>query len=69
VRKLALLAVFLLAVSCTTAPCKTCPPEDVYLLVEPGVPVSIPKGFFDNPGNYWTEDEFREMLKDAEMNI
>ena len=69
---LALLIGMMLAFgACATVPCKQgpCPSENIIIFVEPGVPISIPKGFFDNGDNYFTEKEFEKALEDVETSI
>ena len=57
--------------ACATIPCKQgpCPSENIIIFVEPGVPIAIPKGFFDNENNYFTEEEFKKALEDVETSI
>jgi len=66
-KKILLLLACLFAVSCVTTPCKECPSKAVYFLVEPGILVSVPKGFFDDSDNYWTEEEIKELSEQREV--
>ena len=53
------------ALGCAQTKC-VCPTTDVIVSGDVGgdpAIFKIPKGTFDNPDNYWTEDEFEEDLK------
>jgi len=56
-----------LAVSCTTPPC---PPESLMFLggspVGP-IPMIMQKGFFDNPENFMTRDEYNNLQRQPEV--
>ena len=55
-------AVVLLSQSngCTT--CPKCPPEDAILMIEPGFPVKVKKGHFDDPENWAPVDEYEAWM-------
>jgi len=60
-RLLIIIAAIALLAGCQT--CPKCPPENAIIFVEPGFPVNIEKGHFDNTENWATEDEFNEWLE------
>ncbi len=54
----------LTAQGCATKP--NCPAQDVYyMIMTPLGPLvgKMPKGFLDNPGNYRTEEQIKELMK------
>ena len=59
-----LVLVFMTAGCATTKMCKPCPPEDAYFLVGPGIPVHVPKGFFDNSKDWATKEEMRKIIEE-----
>ena len=56
--------VLVLMAGCATAPkCPTCPSENAIIMVGPGIPVVVPKGYFDNPENWLTEQQYKDAIK------
>lgn len=53
----------------TAQKCPPCPPEDAYFLVGPGIPVMVPKGFFDDSkDDNWTgQKEYDEAMKESQQ--
>lgn len=39
------------------------PAQDSYFLIQTGQTIFVPKGYFDDPKNFWTEEEYQEMRK------
>lgn len=51
-------------VGCATVPkCPPCPPEDAYTMTEMGFPVLIPRGYFDDPNNWFTEQQIKDVME------
>jgi len=46
------------------AQCKPCPPNDAFTMIHPYGLAEIPKGFFDDPDNWITEDALKKKLEE-----
>lgn len=57
----ALLMVILTMEGCAT--CPTSPPENAIIMTNAGIPIMIPKGYFDDKENWLTEQQFADWLK------
>ena len=55
--------IMLAIAGCVSTP-KPSPPQDVYFMIQNGMMVTIPQGFFDNPDNYMTEDEYKKAMEE-----
>ncbi|MBN2060717.1 MAG: hypothetical protein JW882_09915 [Deltaproteobacteria bacterium] len=47
---------------CKTTECAKCPPETVYTVVVTPfgpMPLEVPEGFFNDPENYFTEEQMK----------